>query len=141
MKDTQVNEAGLSRRAFLGLGATAAVAASALGLGACAPAESGAGAETGADAGAAMPQTGATGNPTEFVPSFLNAPAPIDESAVVETIDTEVCVVGLGLAGVCALREAAIGKSVHDAFYNARKELLSYDPANKDVWSSFILIE
>ncbi len=107
MKDTQVNEAGLSRRAFLGLGATAAVAASALGLGACAPAESGAGAETGADAGAAMPQTGATGNPTEFVPSFLNAPAPIDESAVVETIDTEVCVVGLGLAGVCALREAA----------------------------------
>ena len=38
-------------------------------------------------------------------------------------------------------RQAAIGKSVHDAFYNARKELLSYDPANKDVWSSFILIE
>lgn len=38
-------------------------------------------------------------------------------------------------------RQAAIGKSVHDAFYNARKELLSHDPANKDVWSSFILIE
>lgn len=38
-------------------------------------------------------------------------------------------------------RQAATGQSVHDAFYNARKELLSHDPANKDVWSSFILIE
>ena len=38
-------------------------------------------------------------------------------------------------------RQAAIGKSVHDAFYNARKELLSHDPANKEVWSSFLLIE
>lgn len=38
-------------------------------------------------------------------------------------------------------RQAATGLSVHDAFYNARKELLSHDPANKDVWSSFILIE
>lgn len=38
-------------------------------------------------------------------------------------------------------RQAAIGLSIHDAFYNARKELLSHDPANKDVWSSFILIE
>ena len=38
-------------------------------------------------------------------------------------------------------RQAATGLSVHDAFYNARKGLLSHDPANKDVWSSFILIE
>lgn len=38
-------------------------------------------------------------------------------------------------------RQAATGQSVHDSFYNARKELLSHDPANKDVWSSFILIE
>ena len=38
-------------------------------------------------------------------------------------------------------RQAATGQSVHDAFYNARKELLSHDPANKEVWSSFILIE
>lgn len=38
-------------------------------------------------------------------------------------------------------RQAATGKSVHDAFYNARKELLSHDSANKEVWSSFILIE
>ncbi len=38
-------------------------------------------------------------------------------------------------------RKAATGISVHDAFYNARKELYLYDPANKEIWSSFILIE
>ena len=39
----------------------------------------------------------------------MNPPEPIDESKVTETIDVDVCVVGLGLAGVCALREAADG--------------------------------
>lgn len=38
-------------------------------------------------------------------------------------------------------RQAACGLSVHEAFYNSRKELLNQDPAKKDVWSSFILIE
>lgn len=38
-------------------------------------------------------------------------------------------------------RQAATGLSIHDAFYNARKELLSHDQTNKEVWSSFILIE
>lgn len=38
-------------------------------------------------------------------------------------------------------RHAVTGISVHDAFYNARKELVVHDPANKEVWSSFILIE
>ena len=37
----------------------------------------------------------------------MNPPAPVDESKVTETVDVDVCVVGLGLAGVCALREAA----------------------------------
>lgn len=38
-------------------------------------------------------------------------------------------------------RKAAEGMSIHDAFYHARKELLHRDPSNKEVWSSFILIE
>ncbi|MEG0790430.1 MAG: FAD-dependent oxidoreductase [Gordonibacter sp.] len=97
---------GLSRRAFLGLGATAAVAAGAAGLAGCAPAAKeeakvGGGAAEGAAGGSTA------GSPTEFVPSFLNAPAAVDESKVKETIDVDVCVVGLGLAGICALREAA----------------------------------
>ena len=99
---TNMKDMKLSRRSFLGLGATAAVVAGA-GLAGCAPAAKG-DSQSGASAGDAA---AASGNPTEFTPSWMNPPAPIDESTVAETIDVDVCVVGLGLAGVCALREAA----------------------------------
>ena len=87
----------ISRRGFVGLAGAAALSAGAAASVATA-------AEGSAAADAAAPVSGA---PTQFTPSFLNPPAPIDEASVVETIDTEVCVVGIGLAGVCALREAA----------------------------------
>lgn len=96
-----MKESKLSRRAFLGLGATAAVVAGA-GIAGCSPAPK---AESAPASSAA-----ASNNPTEFVPSFLTAPEAIDEAKVTETIDVDVCVVGLGLAGVCALREAADAK-------------------------------
>ena len=103
-----MKEQKLTRRSFLGLGATAAVAAGAAGLAGCAPAAKSDAADAAAgDAGATSAGGAAGGNPTEFTPSFLNPPAAIDESKVTETVDTDVCVVGLGLAGVCALREAA----------------------------------
>ena len=86
----------VSRRAFLGLGAAAIAGA---GLAGCAPQKP---AEQ-TEGAAAQAQA----NPTEYRPPFLDAPVPIDESSIVETIDVDVCVVGLGLAGVCALREAA----------------------------------
>ena len=47
------------------------------------------------------------GEPSAFTPSFLVPPDPIAEAGVARTYECEVCVVGLGLAGVCALREAA----------------------------------
>ena len=47
------------------------------------------------------------GEPSTFTPSFLVPPNPISEAHVARTYECEVCVVGLGLAGVCALREAA----------------------------------
>lgn len=85
----------LSRRSFLGIGGAAAVTAGAA-LGGCAPRSS----ET--------PASGASGSAaTAGEPSFLSPPASIDESKVTQTIDVDVCVVGLGLAGVCAMREAA----------------------------------
>lgn len=85
----------ISRRSFLGLGAAATAG---VALAGCTPSQT------------PEPQESAIsqdGKPTEFVPSFLNAPEPIDESTISETIDVDVCVVGLGLAGTCALREAA----------------------------------
>lgn len=97
---------GISRRAFLGIGATAAVAAGAAGLAGCAPAVKDEAKAGGVDTDGSVPSFDAS-NPTEFIPSFLRVPANIDESKVKETIDADVCVVGLGLAGVCALREAA----------------------------------
>ena len=47
------------------------------------------------------------GEPSAFTPSFLVPPDPISEADVARTYECKVCVVGLGLAGVCALREAA----------------------------------
>lgn len=89
----------LTRRSFLGLGAAAAAVAGA-GLAGCAPTTKG-------EAASGAKEATSSNLPTEFKPSFLNAPAAVDESKVTETIDVDVCVVGLGLAGVCALREAA----------------------------------
>ena len=79
----------VSRRSFLGLGA-AAVAAGA-----------------GMIAAPRAASADIVGDTTGYVPDFMNPPAAVDESTVTETVECEVCVVGIGLAGVCALREAA----------------------------------
>ena len=79
----------VSRRSFLGLGA-AAVAAGA-----------------GVIAAPRAASADIVGDTTGYVPDFMNPPAAVDESTVTETVECEVCVVGIGLAGVCALREAA----------------------------------
>ncbi len=97
-------EKDLSRRAFLGLGATAAVAAGA-GLAGCAPQSTPA--SGGSDAGA-----GAQGvPPTEYKPDFLTPPpVPTD---IAEEKDCDVLVIGMGLAGTAAAKEAAeAGKKV-----------------------------
>ena len=87
----------MSRRAFLGFGAAAAVTAGAAGLAGCAPA-----APAQKDAATAEPTTAGDG-----APSFLTAPAvPTD---VQDTKECDVLVIGLGLSGCCAARAAAEG--------------------------------
>ena len=84
---------GLSRRAFLGLGATAAVAAGA-GLAGCAPQASSAGAEEGsANASAANAS------------SWKTPPTEITDFA--KEYDCDVIVCGHGFAGITACRELA----------------------------------
>lgn len=94
---------GISRRSFLTGAALAGVTVAATGLGACAPGKTPASdaSEVGFGTGGGT-STGGTGKP-----GFLSAPAPIDEGDVEQVIECDVCVVGLGLAGVCAARAAA----------------------------------
>ncbi len=40
-----------------------------------------------------------------YTPSLI-APDPVDESTLVETVEADVVVVGMGLAGICAARAA-----------------------------------
>ncbi|MEG1247015.1 FAD-binding protein, partial [Gordonibacter sp.] len=100
-----MGEKGLSRRAFLGFGATAAAAAAAAGLAGCAPQ-----AKTDAEDTKAGASAG-SGASTKFAPDFLTPPAvPAD---IKETKDCDVLVIGMGLAGTAAAKEAAeAGKKV-----------------------------
>ena len=99
MKETPLTKHGISRRSFLGLGATAAVIAGA-GLAGCSPAAKETGSASGgsASAGSAAASTGTA--------SFLVAPDPIADSDITETIDAEIVVVGAGISGISAVRSA-----------------------------------
>lgn len=58
----------------------------------------------GATAPAALADEEAT---TPVTPSFLEAPEPIADDEIAQTLECDVCVVGLGIAGVAAARAAA----------------------------------
>ncbi len=94
---TDIMKNGLSRRAFLGLGATAAVAAGA-GLAGCSPAASAGDVKAGGDAAGSAAAGGETQYAWEVVPD------PITD--VTSTVDTDILVIGAGLAG-CACAAAA----------------------------------
>ncbi|MBC2888433.1 FAD-dependent oxidoreductase [Gordonibacter massiliensis (ex Traore et al. 2017)] len=99
-----MSEKGLSRRAFLGFGATAAAAAAAVGITGCAPQAKG-------DASASGNASSAGGAATKFTPDFLTPPpVPTD---VKDEKTCDVLVIGMGLAGTAAAKEAAeAGKKV-----------------------------
>ena len=98
-----MKETKLSRRAFLGLGASAAVVAGASIAGCSTPGGSSSASNNGAGKGGS--QGGSlTDNPSEFVPDFMTPPAvPTD---INETYDCDVLVIGLGLAGCSAAKAA-----------------------------------
>jgi hypothetical protein len=101
---------GFSRRAFLGgMGAAAAVAAAGL-VGCASPKASEAGTSDSDTAGAAGTANTGSGSGSG-TPAFLTPPTP--PSDIAETLECDVLVIGVGLAGVAALREAAeAGKKV-----------------------------
>lgn len=87
---------GISRRSFL-TGAGVLGAAAAASMAGCAP--------------KSLAETSAAPENSKFnsdgTPTFLNTPDPIDPSLITETLEADVCVVGLGVAGSCATRSAA----------------------------------
>ena len=91
----------ISRRNFIGGAAAFGLGLGAMGLAGCAAGEP---ASTGAEAGSAN-QTGV--RDAAGVPSFLREPDPITDDQIAQTIETELAVVGLGVAGVSAVRSAA----------------------------------
>lgn len=91
----------INRRSFLKGAAMTGAAALAAGMAGCAPkTQSESLAETGGSEFGTFDADGV------YTPSFLIAPDPVDESTLVETVEADVVVVGMGLAGICAARAA-----------------------------------
>ena len=87
---------GVSRRAFLGLGATAAAGAAAMGLIGCSPK---------ADSKSSTTDS-ASGNTSDSTPSFLQKPETIPASDIKETVDVDIVIIGAGMSGMSATRAA-----------------------------------
>lgn len=98
---TDINAKGLSRRAFFGLGATAAAGAAVAGLAGCSPAPQSDAAAPATTGDTTMPATGTATYEWEI------APEPITDIA--STVDTDILVIGAGLSG-CACAAAAAEK-------------------------------
>ena len=95
---------GLSRRAFLGLGAAAAVSAGA-SLAGCAPSASVSTSSIDASDSGSTGAAGIAANDTS-TPEFLQIPDLIPDSALKETIEADIVIIGAGLSGLCAARAA-----------------------------------
>ncbi|WP_304853210.1 FAD-dependent oxidoreductase [Adlercreutzia caecimuris] len=135
---TNEQNSGISRRAFLGLGATAAAVAGLAGCAPQTPAEAPAAGETLSQTGGMpMADNGASAGPdTQGLHSWEIAPEPIPADEITATEDTDVLVIGAGLGGCCATlaaleegakvitidknSEQAIARGVHIAGFHTK---------------------
>lgn len=102
-----MEEKDFSRRAFLGLGATAVAGAAVAGLAGCG--SNGSAGSTTKTGDTATARTEDTATDTETGRwSWSTAPDPIPDSEVKETYDADICVIGLGSAGAPAALYAAM---------------------------------
>ncbi|WP_139650935.1 FAD-dependent oxidoreductase [Raoultibacter phocaeensis] len=113
-EDTAARNSGVSRRTFLkgvsAAGAMAALGGATVGLAACSPQESAAPSSSDASKAAGDPANAGTPAPGSGyfnAPSWATPPAPIADSDISETIETEVLVLGAGNAGVASACSAA----------------------------------
>ncbi len=92
----------LTRRGFLTGAAATGAAVAALGMNGCSPSS-----ETGDATSSATDAEGSTSWSWETVPD------PIDDADIVETIESDIVIIGAGIAGVtCACRATELGASV-----------------------------
>ncbi|WP_139651184.1 FAD-binding protein [Raoultibacter phocaeensis] len=113
----ETRKSGLSRRAFLGLGAAAVVAGA--GLAGCSP-------STPADAEAASSKGGSGSSASGSSSAAAWRTAPAAPSEVAEEAECDVLVIGLGHAGSCAARAAAEGGATVCAFEKQELDARSY---------------
>lgn len=102
MKESKHTSKGVSRRAFLGLGASAAVAAAGTSLIGCSPSNASKGSSSSSSSSKSTAATNVHGI-TDM--SWMTPPAEVKSFA--KEYDCDVVVAGLGFAGTCAARELA----------------------------------
>lgn len=95
--ESSIRAKAISRRGFLGITGTASIALGGL-LGGCSPQEKNS---------EAAGQTTAQASTTTGSPSFLTPPEPVSEQDISETLETDVLIIGAGIAGISAARAAA----------------------------------
>lgn len=123
--DTMKN-GGLSRRTFIGLGATAAAGATIAGaLAGCAPQESSGGTDSSSTTANTHPALSAPGAPKE-VGTWRTPNSEINSSQIVETSECDILVIGLGHAGCTAFRAAAEGGAKVCAMVDQSEDQLSF---------------
>lgn len=121
------NSSQISRRSFLGIGASAAALAAGSALTACSPSAlvSNSAIDNSNGTNGTTGTTGIAANDTS-TPSFLQIPDTIPDSSIKETVEAEIVIIGAGLSGLCAAR--AIAENISTTTKNTDTSLENTNP-------------